>query len=308
MDLRTRIRERPHVSREDIEQALRSLGVDEGDRIMVHSSLSSFGYVEPTQTPEDGAVIEAMLPGAHGEAKERLEHKVRGANTVIFALLQCVGGEGVVMMPSFNHGAVGVYDPLTTASSNGIITDVFWRRPGVRRSLHPTHPYAAAGADAEALLEGNAEAATYGRDNPLGKLVFGGGYMVLLGVGLGSCTAMHVGESVAKAKCLGYREGLGKVLEGGRTVYVATDVWRARGTCLVEGPVLEERMRRAGMVTDTQVGEAQLHRVGGLDLVKTVVELCNERCSERCPIWPDYARELKRLKDELLALQQDRTP
>ena len=304
MHLQTRIREKPHVTRDDIKRALRRLGVRRGSKVMVHSSLSSFGYVEPTEGLEDDAIIEAMSQGADGQTKERLLSKVRGANTVIAALLECVGDEGIVMMPSFNHGSVDVYDPLTTPSSSGIITDVFWRRSGVRRSLHPTHPYAAAGRDAEQVLAGNTEASTYGKDNPLGKLIFQGCRILLLGAGLNTCTAMHVGESVAGVKCLGYREGLGKVLKDGRIVYVRTDVWRAAGQCPVESAILEERMRRAGMIRDTQVGEAQLHLMKGLDLVNTVVQLCEENCFQRCPIRPDYGRELKKLQQELLSLQQ----
>jgi len=35
-----------HVSKDDIEAGLRKLGLKEGDMVGVHSSLSSFGYVE----------------------------------------------------------------------------------------------------------------------------------------------------------------------------------------------------------------------------------------------------------------------
>jgi len=303
MSLQERVRDHPHVSGDDIRSALRALGLRRGHAVIVHSSLSSFGYVEPTARAEDEAVIRAVMQGAGRDAHERARHKVQGANTVIRALLECVGDEGVVMMPSFNHGSVDVYDPLTTPSSSGIITDVFWRWPGVGRSLHPTHPYAATGRSARELLSGNMQASTFGRDTPLGKLIFQGGWILLLGVGLDVCTAMHVGESVAGAKCLGYREGLGKVLKDGRILYVPTDVWRERGECLVEGPALEERLRERHLIRDTRVGEAELHLVRGLDLVDTVVELCRENCFTRCPVRPDYRRELKKLREQLLSLQ-----
>ena len=304
MDLQNRIKDKPHVTRADIEDGLRRLGVRRGDRIMVHSSLSAFGYVEPTETPDDAAVMQAMAPDADGETLDRLAHKVRGANTVIAALRAVVGETGIVMMPSFNHGSVDVYDPLTTPSSSGIITEVFWRTRGVKRSLHPTHPFAAVGSDAETLLAGHVEANTYGKDTPLGRLALGGGYMVVLGVGVRSCTAMHVGESIAGAKCLGYGEGLGKVLRDGRIVHVPTDVWRARGKCPVEGPLLEERLRGPDMIGETPVGEATIGRILGMDLLNTVVQLCQENCLDRCPIWPDYARETRKLRDEILALHK----
>ena len=101
----------------EILDGLRAIGVGPGMKLMVHSSLKSFGQVEG------------------------------GALTVIRALMDAVGPAGTVMMPSFNHGEIfhrgrGVYDPFTTPTSNGAIPDAFWRLPGVVRSLNPTHPFA----------------------------------------------------------------------------------------------------------------------------------------------------------------------
>ena len=58
------------VDQDDIERGLREIGLREGDLIVVHSSLSSFGYV------------------------------VGGPDTVIDALLESVGPNGTVIMPA----------------------------------------------------------------------------------------------------------------------------------------------------------------------------------------------------------------
>jgi aminoglycoside 3-N-acetyltransferase len=94
-----------------------------GSKVMVHSALSSFGRVEG------------------------------GALTVIEALMEVITPQGTLIMPSFNHGtafediAPGYYDPTETPTINGAIPDLFWRLPGVRRSLDPTHAIAAWGQD-----------------------------------------------------------------------------------------------------------------------------------------------------------------
>lgn len=58
------------VTPEDIKTALKDVGIRKGQVVMVHTSLSSLGYV------------------------------CAGAQSVIEALLECVGDEGTIMMPT----------------------------------------------------------------------------------------------------------------------------------------------------------------------------------------------------------------
>jgi hypothetical protein len=75
------------VTGQRLEDDLQRLGVRPGMDIMVHSSLS------------------------------RLGHVIGGPAAVIDALLNVIGPEGTLMMPSFNHGAAQVYNPLATPTS-----------------------------------------------------------------------------------------------------------------------------------------------------------------------------------------------
>ena len=91
------------ITEADIYEDLLSMGVNEGDRVMVHSTLSSIG-------PVDG-----------------------GPETICKALMRAVGKSGTVMMPSFNFFNVNkynpdknkVYDPASTPTSNGAIPKLF---------------------------------------------------------------------------------------------------------------------------------------------------------------------------------------
>ena len=169
------------ITSKDIRSGLEKFGFGRGDRLMIHSSLSSFGWVEG------------------------------GAETVIAALMDLVGPEGTILMPSFNHGAPfsagksGVYDPLETPCTNGRIPDTFWRIAGVHRSLNPTHAFAAWGRDAERYMRDHHLTLTMGEDSPLGLLTRDGGYQLNIGTAHHTTTAKHLAETMNRSPCLGYR-------------------------------------------------------------------------------------------------------
>jgi len=116
------------VTREDVSAALRGVGVVEGDTAMFHSSLSSMGTV------------------------------VGGPETVIEGFLDAVGPSGTVAVPTLCNWAPGEqhlvferWDPRTSPSYVGAITEAFRRRPDALRSDHATHSVAAIGARAAEL-------------------------------------------------------------------------------------------------------------------------------------------------------------
>jgi aminoglycoside 3-N-acetyltransferase len=137
---------RVRVSKEDIEVALRELGLKKGEIVGVHSSLSSFGYVEG------------------------------GADTVIDALIEVVGREGTIVMPTHSTNLVKVklapkevaagaswlyqilpYNHKETPCSTGVIPETFRKRKGVMRSLHSVFSVAATGPKAKEIVEAGSE-------------------------------------------------------------------------------------------------------------------------------------------------------
>ncbi len=231
--------------------------------VQVHSSLSSFGYV------------------------------MGGAEAVVDALLEVLGPAGTLMVPTFNHMAQEafddgdqVFDPRTTRSVNGAITEAVRRRPDARRSMHPTHPYAAVGPKAEWLTSEHLELKTFDERSPLGKLAAAGGKVLLLGVGMNTNTAAHVGETRARAPCMGYRRNRRKVrLEDGTVIDAWSVLWRGEGKCRVEWHPLETRMHERGMIRDGRIGDAQIMLMRAADVIDTAYELCLELCPT-CPVRP----------------------
>lgn len=167
------------VTGTDIRRGLAAVGLRAGDVVLVHSSLKAFGRV-------DG-----------------------GADTVIDALLAGIAPGGTLVMPTFTWNGFhaqqrATFDVLRTPSETGLITEVFRRRPGVLRSSHLCHSVAAQGPHAqEALGDG---ISGVGRGSPFTRLMELDAWVLLLGVGFSSCTALHTAEELAGVPYRQYRD------------------------------------------------------------------------------------------------------
>ncbi len=128
-----------------------------------------------------------------------------GADAVLDALEEAVGPDGTVAMPAFPLiGGMAeylatdpVFDVRETPSRMGSVTERFRRRPGVRRSLHPTHSVAARGPLAEEIVAGHERAATpFGAGTPFVAMVDSGFRQLWLGTGIRIFTLYHSFECI----------------------------------------------------------------------------------------------------------------
>lgn len=121
------------ISKENLIENLRTMGLKESDSLMVHSSMKSIGPVEG------------------------------GADTVVDAFMEYLS-KGLLMMPTHTWAQMSaeynIFDPENEPACVGIIPNIFFKRPGVVRSLHPTHSIAAYGAGAADYVKGEENCAT----------------------------------------------------------------------------------------------------------------------------------------------------
>lgn len=143
------------VKRKNLIEGFKRIGLQKGDLVMVHSSLSSFGYVEG------------------------------GAETVIESLWAIIE-PGTLIFPTFTFSFVNSehppFNPEKTPSVVGKITEVFWRQGYGKRSLHPTHSIAVKGENVEELIKDHEKFTPFSYEGPFGKIYKKGGYILLLGV------------------------------------------------------------------------------------------------------------------------------
>jgi aminoglycoside N3'-acetyltransferase len=108
----------------------------------------------------------------------------------------------------------------------------------------------------------------------------------MFGVGMNACTAAHVAETRAGAKCMGYRQLVREVrLPDGDVVEARGVLWRGEGECKLEWQAIEAEMRGRDLIRDRRIGEAQVMLFSGHDMVETTYELALQMCPT-CAVRP----------------------
>ena len=249
---------RPTVTQEMLENNLAALGVQAGDLLVVHSSLSSLGWVEG------------------------------GEHTVIEALLECLGPQGTLFMPALSLGYFGprrpppLFDPATTASVVGRIPESFRRRPESTRSLHPTHSIAGIGPRADELLGDHERSWTpCGRESPWGRIAHDRGKVLMLGVGTAACTMFHGPEEEAEpdARC-GPRTPCRIVLPGGEGTFFLR-LHRPYHGAVSNRRGMHHVLRERGLTSEGRVGGAAATLIDARGLWEVSMSLLGARPSGR---------------------------
>jgi aminoglycoside 3-N-acetyltransferase len=181
------------------------------------------------------------------------------------------------MVPTFSFlGFQPIFDPRTTPSEVGLITETARRRPGAVRSLHPRHSVVVFGAHAEELTAGHLAAGALGKGSPPDRLAKRGGQVLLLGVDQRVNSIIHVAEAYAEVPYLGAPRSPGfpeeaavRTPNGERiTVSLMPIPTCSRGFGKLE-PVLREK----GAIFYGQVGYANCQLVKAQDVIDIAVEL-----------------------------------
>lgn len=144
---------------------LANMGIDPTGTVLVHSSMKSIGDVEGR------------------------------ADTVLDALSDYMR-EGLLVLPAHTWSYINKDHPRFEAANSpvcvGILPELFRHRPGVIRSLHPTHSVAALGRDAASFTAGDERFDTpCHRQSAWGKLLDRKGQILLVGVDLRRNTFIH---------------------------------------------------------------------------------------------------------------------
>ncbi|MGH2543953.1 MAG: aminoglycoside N(3)-acetyltransferase [Ardenticatenaceae bacterium] len=213
---------------------LRALGLETGMTVLVHSSLSSLGWV------------------------------CGGPVAVVQALEEVLGPAGTLVMPThstdlsdpepWHHPSVPpswwevirhetpAYDPeLTPTRRMGVIVECFRGQAGVRRSAHPQVSFAAWGARAAGIVEGHSLAFGLGEESPLARLYDVGAWVLLLGVGHANNTSLHLAEYRADYPAKAFTTSYAPVMESGTRRWVAfRDIETSTDDFVAIGDAFEE--------------------------------------------------------------------
>ncbi|WP_307553413.1 AAC(3) family N-acetyltransferase [Paenibacillus sp. V4I5] len=231
------------LTRESLIESFNSLGIRTGTRLVVHSSLRNLG-------PIDG-----------------------GADTVLDALISCIGSEGLLVMPTFTYQNEG-FNPDISPSKTGILSELLRKRPDAVRSLHPTHSITAIGDGAVALCEDHFLKPGLGINSPLDLVAKMGGGILLLGVGHTSNSTVHVGEAYAKMSYLDipFRPSYPISIPILGSVQMEVELLDPPGCSRAFG-VIEALLRKRSAIQDGLIGKALVQWISGEEVISATTEL-----------------------------------
>jgi len=249
------IQHKPHVNKDDILASLRRVGLNTGDVVLVHSSLSAFGYVEG------------------------------GADTVIDALLETVGPTGTVVVPTFTWGPFHAADKVVLDLANtpvkdevGIIPETFRKRPEAKRSTHICHSVAAIGPHSDEVMgEG---ISSFGKGSTFHQLYKLNAWYLFLGATFGSCTALHAVEEYMQVPYRCYRDFKGStvILADGTEIPSQSVEYLRLPDSDYRNDFAKMRDIYAGhgVLNTTTIGEAEVMNIRIRDLFHVAVEYMKE--------------------------------
>ncbi|MGH9017693.1 MAG: aminoglycoside N(3)-acetyltransferase [Acidimicrobiales bacterium] len=245
---------------------LAHLGLPPGTAVLVHSSLSSLGWV------------------------------CGGPETVVDALLAALGPGGTLVVPAHTgansdpasweappvpeswwpviRSASPAFDPRRSPTREmGAIPDAVLRHPDVCRSAHPQVSFAAVGHHAEEITSGHRIDESFGITSPLGRLYDLEGSVLLLGVGHNNNTSLHLAEYLAAWPSKTTKEdGAAVADDDGRRWSTFTDLTVDE----TDFPVIGAAFEATGAARRARVGHATAALMAQRPLVDFAIAWMNE--------------------------------
>ena len=245
---------------DDFVRTLRGVGVAGGDVLCVHSSFQQFLGLR-------GTIVDALR-----------------------ALQDAVGPGGGLVMPTqpFTMTAVDyvrkhpITDLARAPSLMGFMTEILRRTPGVVRSINPTHPVAAWGPRATALVDKDWEAGTpCGRGTAYHRLLEVDAKILMLGTGLQPMTFYHCVEELieplmptspftSETFTLRSKDGQGRLYTSRMRLFEPGLSARRRMSLMVPD------LKRRRVWREARVGRLEVILVRASDVLDTVRAMANE--------------------------------
>lgn len=234
--------------------AVRGLGVVATDTLLVHANFrSDSGF---RGTPHD--IVSALISVVDQGNLLMVSQPFRG-----YALDYLHAGKP--------------FNVRRTVSMMGLVTEMFRRRPGVLRSLHPTHPVLAYGVDAPYFVAGH-EACVYpcGTGTPFEKFKRKNGKILFFDVSSGANTFFHHVEDSIKDKLTFdlYDPWLfeAEVLDSEERRRVVRTYAFAKGVTR-RTDLLEKELERRGALKRARIGGTELTLVHANDVVDAMTRM-----------------------------------
>jgi aminoglycoside 3-N-acetyltransferase len=221
----------------ELTRQLNALGVRRGGVLQVHTA---FSKVRPVEGGPEG---------------------------LIAALREAIGADGTLVMPAMSDDDDVPFDPRTASCrGNGVVSDTFWRLPGVFRTPSP-HGFAAIGPHAGRITAPQPLDPAHGMDSPVGQVYALDGQVLLLGALHDGNTTIHLAEVLGGVR---YRRPkyFTQLRDGApaRVDYLEID------HCCLRFNLVDSWLDERALQTRGRVGNADARLVRSRDVVEVVLE------------------------------------
>jgi aminoglycoside 3-N-acetyltransferase len=242
------------ISTADLVKNLKEIGIKAGDSVLVHSSLSRIG------------------------------HLVDGPKTFVDALIEALGVEGTILMPTSPNNVFQLnyirntpfFDVINSPSKTGAITEYFRKLPKAKRSLHPTEPVSAIGKLADYYTKDHFNQLTpYNEKSPFYRISEQKGKILYVGVTLSMAgTNLHTLEDAVDFKFPVYYEDtfeIDVIDEKGEKHSVKTKVHNPEFSKKRKCDDLIPMFEAKGVLVKCKLGEAETLAVDAEQFLATMI-------------------------------------
>ena len=261
-----------NISKNQIIRDLKQIGVNEGDHIGLGISFKSIGHV------------------------------MGGPEVFIDALLEVVGSEGTIMIPTntrayhrssmFSKKVYNVYDYRSTPSFTGLIPETLRVRKDSIRSKHPTNSVSAIGKYAKYLTETHNDKSR--AFVPYSKLAEINGKILCIGIGDNLVSFRHEAQDLAGLLDFVPLSYVAKYKDENDEIKIF--IMKNLGGCSKKLPGLVQIIRKDGLVNDGKIGMANSVLVPAKESLEIMTDLLKNNpslnlCEDIKCLW---CRELER--------------
>lgn len=221
------------LTRNDLVEKFKGTGLQSGDTLLVHSSYKSFGGVED------------------------------GPWTVVEALLEVLGDEGTLIMPTFNFDFCKgePWDVRNTPSQMGAMTNMVRTHAEAKRVFHPIYSFSVLGQHAE-FLTAERYKSSYGANSLFAKLRQLDGKIMVVGLRYtDSMTFFHHVEEMEGVDYRYMKEFAGKITDEEGNTYEDTFTMLVRDIekgVITEVDPMGDLMEQVGVIRVQKIGEAKV--------------------------------------------------
>lgn len=221
------------VSKEELRNGFLATGIKKGDVLMVHSNYGS-------------------LRGVDG-----------GPDEVIDTLIDLVGEEGTLLIPTFNFTAWSnehYFDCIETASEMGVITEYARARTSFKRTVHPIYSFVVYGKKQEDFLA-CIDKEAFGPNSVFALFHQCKGLILSIGLGYNdSYTMVHYAEKIMNVDYRRIKEFSGIYIGYDRVPKLSTYTMFVRATQKIktDGTKGLSLMEEIGIIKNIKIGNANV--------------------------------------------------